>query len=96
MTFICFLAPSLSSCVAPPYALATAATASTWHRRLGHPDHDILSRLSSNSAIPFPHGHATLLAMFFSLAITLAYLTPLPCPAQLSPLISSIMTFGPP
>jgi hypothetical protein len=50
---ICSPAPAPSTCVAPPYA----ATASTWHRRLGHPDHDILSRLSSALAILVPRGN---------------------------------------
>jgi hypothetical protein len=36
---------------APPYALAAAASTSTWHRRLGHPSPDVLSQLSRNSVI---------------------------------------------
>jgi hypothetical protein len=36
------------------YALATAASSATWHRRLGHPGPDILSKLSSSSAITCP------------------------------------------
>jgi hypothetical protein len=39
-----------------PYALATAASSATWHRRLGHPGPDVLSKLSSSSAITCPRG----------------------------------------
>jgi hypothetical protein len=41
---------------AVPYALATAASSATWHRRLGHPGPDVLSKLSSSSAITCPRG----------------------------------------
>jgi hypothetical protein len=37
-----------------PYALATTASYATWHRHLGHPGLDVLSRLSSTSAIICP------------------------------------------
>jgi hypothetical protein len=37
-----------SPCVAP--AAALAASASTWHRRLGHLGIDVLSKLSSDSS----------------------------------------------
>jgi hypothetical protein len=39
-----------------PYALATTASSATWHRRLGHPGPDVLSRLSSTSVITCPRG----------------------------------------
>jgi hypothetical protein len=39
-----------------PYALAAAASSATWHRRLGHPGPNVLSMLSSSSAITFPRG----------------------------------------
>jgi hypothetical protein len=39
---------------APPYALAAAASTSTWHRRLGHPGPDVLSQLSRSSTITCP------------------------------------------
>jgi hypothetical protein len=39
-----------------PYALATAASSATWHRRLGHPGLDVLSKLLSSSAITCPRG----------------------------------------
>jgi hypothetical protein len=39
---------------AVPYALAAAASSAIWHRRLGHPDPDVLSKLSSSSAITCP------------------------------------------
>jgi hypothetical protein len=89
-----FLAPPPSSCVAPPFALAAATTVSTWHRRLGHLNHGILSRLSSTSAIPYPRGHAA--SPCLSAWFTFAYFSSLPCPATLTPLISSSVTFGPP
>jgi hypothetical protein len=38
-----------------PYALATTASSATWHHRLGHPSPDVLSKLSSTSAITYPH-----------------------------------------
>jgi hypothetical protein len=38
------------------YALATTASSATWHRRLGHPCSDVLSKLSSTSAITCPRG----------------------------------------
>jgi hypothetical protein len=38
------------------YALATAASSATWHHRLGHPGPDVLSMLSSSSAITYPRG----------------------------------------
>jgi hypothetical protein len=53
-----FPALASSAHVAAPYALAFTASASTWHRRLGH-DHDVLSRLSATSTIPCPRGNAT-------------------------------------
>jgi hypothetical protein len=37
-----------------PYALATTASSATWHHCLGHPDPDVLSMLSSISAITCP------------------------------------------
>jgi hypothetical protein len=39
-----------------PYALATTASSTTRHRRLGHPGPDVLSKLSSSSAITYPQG----------------------------------------
>jgi hypothetical protein len=48
--------------------LATTASSSTWHRCLGHPSPDVLSKLSSTSAITCPRGgdislcHASLLS----------------------------------
>jgi hypothetical protein len=39
---------------APPYALAVVASTSTWHRRLGHPGPDALSKLSRSSVITCP------------------------------------------
>jgi hypothetical protein len=39
-----------------PYALATTASSATWHRRLGHPDPNVLSKLSSTTAITCPRG----------------------------------------
>jgi hypothetical protein len=39
---------------APPYALAVAASTSTWHRRLGHPSPDVLSQLSRSLVITCP------------------------------------------
>jgi hypothetical protein len=44
--------------IAPPYAFAAAATASTWHRSLGHPGHDIVSRLPFTTSILYPRGNA--------------------------------------
>jgi hypothetical protein len=41
---------------AVPYALAAVASSATWHRRLGHPGPDVLSKLSSSLAITCPHG----------------------------------------
>jgi hypothetical protein len=38
------------------YALATAASSATWHRHLGHPGPDIISKLSSSSAITCHRG----------------------------------------
>jgi hypothetical protein len=35
-------------------ALAVAASSATWHRRLGHPVPNVLSKLSSSSAITCP------------------------------------------
>jgi hypothetical protein len=39
---------------APPYALAVAASTSTWHHRLGHSSLDVLSELSRSSVITCP------------------------------------------
>jgi hypothetical protein len=39
-----------------PYALATTASFAIWHRRLGHPSPDVLSKLSSTSVITYPRG----------------------------------------
>jgi hypothetical protein len=39
-----------------PYALATTASSATWHRCLGHPGPDVLSKLSSTTAITCPWG----------------------------------------
>jgi hypothetical protein len=33
------------------HALIAVTSTSKWHRRLGHPDRDVISRLSSNAAI---------------------------------------------
>jgi hypothetical protein len=41
----------LSTRVPVTYALTAVASASTWHRRLGHPGRDVISRLSSTAAI---------------------------------------------
>jgi hypothetical protein len=38
------------------YALATTASFTTWHHRLGHPGPDVLYKLSSSSAITRPRG----------------------------------------
>ena len=40
--------PASTTCIphASPYALAAAASPSTWHRRLGHPGSDVFSKLS--------------------------------------------------
>jgi hypothetical protein len=38
------------------YALATTASSATWHRCLGHPGPDALSKLSSTSTITCPRG----------------------------------------
>jgi hypothetical protein len=38
------------------YALVAAASSTTWHRRLGHPGPDVLSKLSSSSTIIYSHG----------------------------------------
>jgi hypothetical protein len=45
--------PTTTPC-AIPYALATTASSATWHRRLGHLGPDVLSKLSSTSAITYP------------------------------------------
>jgi hypothetical protein len=37
-----------------PYALTITASSPTWHRRLGHPGSDVLSKLSSGLAITCP------------------------------------------
>jgi hypothetical protein len=37
--------------ISTPQALTALASTSTWHRRLGHPDRDIISKLSSTNAI---------------------------------------------
>jgi hypothetical protein len=66
--------------VATPYALASIASASTWHRRLGHLGHDVLSRLSATSAIPCPRANAISLCH----ACQLGRLTRLPFSSSLS------------
>jgi hypothetical protein len=45
--------PTTTSC-AILYALATTASSATWHCRVGHPNTDVLSKLSSTSAITCP------------------------------------------
>jgi hypothetical protein len=40
---------------------------STWHHHLGHPGHDVFSRLSATSAIPFLRGNATSLCHAYQL-----------------------------
>jgi hypothetical protein len=52
---ICFLGPP-SSAHATPYALISTASASTWHRRLGHPSHYV-SPDYATSAIPCLRGN---------------------------------------
>jgi hypothetical protein len=37
--------------ISTPQALTALASTSTWHRRLGHPDQDIISKLFSTAAI---------------------------------------------
>jgi hypothetical protein len=41
----------LPTCAPATHTLTTVTSASTWHRRLGHPDRDVISRLSSTVAI---------------------------------------------
>jgi hypothetical protein len=41
-----------------PEALTTVASASTWHRHLGHPGRDIIFKLSSTSAIQCNKRHS--------------------------------------
>jgi hypothetical protein len=93
---ICFHAPSPLSCVPTPYALGATASTSTWHRRLGHPSHNILSRLLGTSAITSPHDTDALLCH----ACQLGHHTRLPFPSSMSrttpPSTSSTMTFGHP
>jgi hypothetical protein len=50
-----------------PYALATVASFVTWHRRLGHLDPDVLSKLSSTSAITCPQGRDDFLCHAYQL-----------------------------
>jgi hypothetical protein len=45
--------PTTTPCVVP-YSLATTASSATCHRSLGHPGSDVLSKLSSTSAITCP------------------------------------------
>jgi hypothetical protein len=40
------------------YALASAASSTIWHHRLGHPSPDVLSKLSCSLAITCPWGKA--------------------------------------
>jgi hypothetical protein len=44
--------------ISTPRALTVVASASTWHRRLGHPGQDIISKLSSTSAIQCNKSHS--------------------------------------
>ena len=50
--------PAASTSLFPPlpHALATTASSVTWHRRLGHPGADALSKLSCSSAISCTQG----------------------------------------
>jgi hypothetical protein len=51
---ISLCASATFSADAPPYALAAAASTSTWHRRLGLSGPDVLSQLSRSSVITCP------------------------------------------
>jgi hypothetical protein len=62
-----FPVPPSSTHVATLYALASTTSTSTWHHHLGHPDHDVFSRLSATSAIPFLRGNATSLCHVYQL-----------------------------
>lgn len=53
---LCLLAASTSPSSPLPHALATTVPSVTWHRRLGHPGADVLSKLSSSSAISCTRG----------------------------------------
>jgi hypothetical protein len=79
-----------------PTPLPPLAPASTWHRRLGHPDHDVLSRLSTTPSIPFPCDDATSLCHVVSLGVILACPSLPPCPELLTPSTSSTVIFGHP
>jgi hypothetical protein len=53
--------PTTTPCFVP-YALATTASSATWHRRLGHPSPNVLSKLSSTSAMTYPWGRGFLVS----------------------------------
>jgi hypothetical protein len=53
---MCLPSPAPSSPTSPPSALG--ASVSTWHRRLGHPGVDVLSKLSHDSSVVYSrHSH---------------------------------------
>jgi hypothetical protein len=60
------------------YALAAAASSTTWHRHLGHPGCDVLSKLSSSSATTCPRGRDDSLCH----ACQLGWHVRLPCPSS--------------
>jgi hypothetical protein len=57
---------------APPYALAVAASTSTWHRHLGHPGPDVFSQLSRSLVITCPR--TSFESSCVSWVVTLGYL----------------------
>jgi hypothetical protein len=81
-----------------PYALATAAFSATCHRCLGHPNSNVLSKLSSSSAITCPQGRAEMIpcTMPTSLVDTFGCSFLAPLLESFNPLTSYIVTFGPP
>jgi hypothetical protein len=44
--------------ISTPHVLTAVASTSTWHRRLGHPGRDIISKLSSTFAIQCNKSHS--------------------------------------
>jgi hypothetical protein len=47
--------------ISTPQALTTLASTSAWHRRLGHPGRDIISKFSSTAAIQCNKSHSNTL-----------------------------------
>jgi hypothetical protein len=43
--------PASTTSTSSPHVPTTAATSVTWHHRLGHPEHDVMSKLSSSTSI---------------------------------------------